>query len=159
MASFIFNIAKEKFALGEIDWVDDDIRIGLVVDATVTATHEDMATVTAFLNTGASGVEEYTGTNYAAGGAGSGRKALTSTVDPDAANNRAELKAGNITYTALGLDDGSKSAKGLFVYKHVGTDDANNIPIAHIDGGGFPFFGNGSDVTVSWNAEGIVQLA
>lgn len=92
--------------------------------------------------------DEYDGANYV-------RKALGSqTVTDDAANDRAEFDAADIQWVALGA--GTRQAAGMVALIHI-TDDAASFLVCWIDSGGFPFSGNGGNVDVAWNAEGILQ--
>lgn len=92
--------------------------------------------------------DEYDGANYV-------RKALAGeAVTDDAGNNRGEFDANDIQWVALGA--GTRQAAGMVLFKFV-TNDAASPLIAWIDSGGFPFSGNGGNVDVAWNAEGILQ--
>jgi len=99
--------------------------------------------------TGFTTLDEADGANYV-------RKALADeAVTADEANDRGEFDATDVTWTALGV--GTRQYAGLVVFKFV-TNDADSIPIYWIDSGGFPFWGNGGNVTAQWNAEGIGQV-
>lgn len=144
MANFTYTPAKAEIAKGNIDFVNDDIRVALVMTNTTADTEEDTALMNGFTT-----LDEFDGANYA-------RIALASqAVNQDDANDRAEFDANDITFSALGA--GTRNAQAAIVYKHV-TDDTDSIPIAYIDTGGFPFAPNGNDVVVEWNGEGILQV-
>ena len=130
---------------GTIDFdAPNDFRVLLVMTNTTADTEEDVATVSAF-----STLDEYDGANYA-------RQELSSdTVTKDSTNDRGEYDAADITFTSLGA--GTRQAQAAVIIKHV-TNDTDSIPIAYIDTGGFPFAGNGGNVTIQWNSEGILQL-
>ena len=144
--SFVYTPAKKLLAQGSIDLREagDDIRVALVMSNTTADTDQDQALMSGFAV-----LDECDGANYV-------RKALANqAVNEDDPNNRAEFVADNIVWTALGA--GTRSNVGMIIYKHVGAD-AVNIPIVYISTGGFPFNGNGSDITVDWNLEGIAQI-
>ena len=146
MANFIYNEAKRAIAEGEIDFGSGgtDIRALLVMTNTTADTETNVNTISGFTT-----LDEMNGANYA-------RIALSSeVVNEDVANNRAEFDAADITWSALGA--GTRQVQALIIYKHVGAD-SSNVPIAFIDTGGFPFTANGGNVTIQWNAEGIVQF-
>lgn len=143
MASFAYTHAKYLLATGAIDLATADIRVMLVMTNTTADTEKDVEFVGDFTT-----LDEYDGANYA-------RKALTEAVNQDDANDRAEFDATDIQWAALGA--GTRQAQAMVVFLH-DTNDAGSNPIAYIDSGGFPFSGNGGNVDVTWNAEGILQL-
>jgi len=59
-----------------------------------------------------------------------------------------------VTWTALGV--GTRTTVGVLVYKHV-TNDADSPVIAFIEFSGAVTH-DGTDFTIEWNAEGILQL-
>lgn len=144
--SFSYTYAKAKLLSGDIDLDADDIRILMVMSNTTCDTEKDKQFIS-----GANGfttLDECDGANYV-------RKALAgAAVAADEANDRGEFDATDAAWTALGV--GTRQNVAIVLYKHV-TGDEDSIPIAYIDSGGFPFDGNGGDVTVKWNAEGILQ--
>ena len=143
MTSIVYTKAKTKLAKAELNLHTDDIRVLLVMTNTTTDTEEDKEFMDDFTT-----LDEYGGANYV-------RKALVESVGEDLTNNRAEMDATDVTWTALGA--GARQAQGVVIYKHVSAE-SDSIPIAYIDGGDFPFSGNGGDVTIVWNAEGIIQV-
>lgn len=144
MASFVYTHAKYLLATGAIDFTSDDMRVLIVMTNTTADTEKDVEFVDDFTT-----LDEYDGSSYA-------RKALASeAVNQDDANDRAEFDATDIQWATLGA--GTRQAQAMVLIKHV-TDDTDSLPIAYIDTGGFPFSGNGGNVDVTWNAEGILQL-
>lgn len=143
--SFVYTGFKVDLLQGEIDLdAPNDIRVLLVMTNTTADTDQDAHFITGGITT----LDEYDGANYV-------RKALTGeTVNTDDPNNRGEFDAGDVTWTALGA--GTRSAAGIVIIKFV-TNDTDNVLIAYIDTGGFPIAGNGGDLTVQWNVEGILQ--
>lgn len=143
MASLAYTYAKAKLLSADIDLNADDIRVLMVMSNTTCDTEEDKQFIDTFTT-----LDECDGANYA-------RKTLANeAVAADEANDRGEFDADDFTWTALGV--GTRQNVGAVVYKFV-TDDSDSIPIAYIDTGGFPFDGNGGNVTIQWNAEGILQ--
>jgi hypothetical protein len=129
---------------GEIDLVNDDIRVMLVMTNTTADTEDDVNTISAFTT-----LDEFDGAGYS-------RQALASqAVNEDAANNRAEFDATDSTFSSIAV--GTRQVQAAILFKHV-TNDTDSVPLAFIDDGGFPFTANGSDVVSQWNAEGILQL-
>jgi len=112
---------------------------------------EDVLTVGGFDD-----LDEYDGSGHPAGGI-----ALTYPVSQvasytkNAANNRSELDADDVLFSALAA--GTRQAAAAFLYSFI-SDLASSIPVAWYDSGGFPFTGSGSDVTIQWNAGGVLQV-
>ena len=144
--NFVYTNAARALLAGEIDLDSggDDIRVAILMTNTTADTERDVATIDAF-----STLDEYDGSGYS-------RQALAGEgVAADNANDRGEFDATDVDFGALGA--GARNAQALLVYKHVGADSAN-IPIAYIDSGtNLPFTGNGSNVSITWSAEGIIQ--
>lgn len=142
MANFLYTQGTKEIGDGNIDWINDDIRVILVDDSTSADTEEDAATISGFTTLG-----ELSGTGYS-------RKVLASkAVTKDDPNDRTEWDAADVLYSSINAG----TAQAAIIYKHV-NDDSDSIPIAYIDQTDFPIITNGGDVTLNFNAEGIVQL-
>jgi hypothetical protein len=143
VASFVYEKALTKILNATLDLDGHDIRLLLVGTTTTAHTETEKEFVGSFTTLG-----EFSGTGYA-------RKTLTGeAVNEDLPNSRAEFDADDVTWTALG----GGTVKGAVLYRFV-TSDADSPVIAYIDTGGFPHVANGSDLTIQWNVEGILQLA
>lgn len=144
MANFAYTQFKADLLRGLHDFdAPDDVRVRLVMTNTTYDTEEDATSMDVTTE------DTYDGANYAEKSLGS------DAVATDTANDRGEYSAeASTTYTALGV--GTRQCQALVVYKFV-TNDAGSTPLVYVDTGGFPFDGNGGDVTVTWNAEGIIQ--
>ena len=144
--SFVFTNALRAFAEGEIDLANDDIRASLLMTNTTFDVDEDIT------QNDATTTEDYYdhGSHPAAGAT-----LLSEAVNVDNALDRAEFDAADLVFAGLGV--GSRQAQALLIFKFI-TDIGSSLPIAYIDTGGFPFDGNGGDVTFQWNAEGIIQF-
>lgn len=141
--SFAYNEYKRAAGRGEIDLVNDDIRLALVSTNTTADTEDDVNLMNGFTT-----LDEYDGSGYA-------RAALDNqAVNEDASNNRAEFDADDEVLSTIGA--GTRSIEGGIIYNHAGADSAN-MPIAWVDD--FTNFnGNGGNITFQWNAEGILQF-
>jgi len=144
MASLVNNYFKERVAEGTIDLDTDTLKILLVDTTTSCDTEANAQTLTGYGTLG-----EFDGANYEV-------KTISVTSSAvDTGNNRYELDGADVTYTALGA--GTNSVQGVLLYKHVDGTDTNDQPIAFIE-----FSSNltpdGSDVTIAWDAEGILHL-
>ena len=141
--SHVYTPAKAKLLSADLDLNAHDIRLILCMSNTTADTDQDAEFVGSITT-----LDEMDGANYV-------RKALANeAVNTDNANNRGEFDADDVTWTALGA--GTRQVAGVVIYRHV-TNDADSSLIAYIDSGGFPFSANGGDVTIAWNAEGILQ--
>jgi hypothetical protein len=92
------------------------------------------------------------------GGSNYTRQTLANeTINEDNTNNRAEFDADDVTFAGL---DGAEIQFALVV-KQVGGDWTtlgDDPVIAYITSADFPLQTNGGDVTISWDANGIVHI-
>lgn len=82
----------------------------------------------------------------------------TPTITEDNTNNRAEFDGDDVTFSGLDND----TIQFALVAKQVGGDwttYGDDPLVAFIDSADFPLTANGGDVTISWDAEGIVQIS
>jgi len=146
MASFAYNIAKFQLLNADLDFnAPDDIRVLLLeANSDVNADDADVAAVLA-----RAGTTELTSTGYSRG-------ALAGeATSQDDVNDRGEFDATDLVFSAIS-QAAAETVVAALVFKFI-TNDADSIPIAHIDTGGFPITPNGSDITLQWNAQGILQ--
>lgn len=124
-----------------------DLRAALVMENTDADTLVDAEFMDDFVS-----LDEYDDASYA-------RVALTGEAfAADLANNRWEFTGDPIVFPAL--EAGSRQAVGLIIYLHV-TNEADSKPLFFFNSASptnFPFDGNGEDVTLTPNAEGLVQI-
>lgn len=144
MASVVFNIAKSGMMDGTIDLNSHDIRCALLMTNTNADTDVDANTLSGLT------LDECDATGYA-------RQALTGeAVSTDDTNDRGEFDANDAVFSGMS-GNASRAIQGALIYKHV-TNDSDAIPIAFIDfASDVP--ATATQVTVTWNAEGILQLA
>lgn len=147
MTSKVFNYFKQQSVLAYLD-TDDNIYIALCSTNSDVPTANDGVADLADLT-----LDEFDGANYA-------RAKLANTeVNLDDANDRAEFDADDVTFSSLGA--GTRAIEAILIYKDAdddgdSADDASNPVVANIDKSITP---DGNDLTISWNAEGIIQLA
>jgi len=151
------NNAKEILMEGQIDGTTDTLKVALLSNATAYTfdenTHETVADV---IDGGTTGTE-FSGGSYA-------RQTLQNvTVQQDDPDNEGVLDADNTTFSSLDTEE----IQTIIIYKQVGGDDntPSDDPIIAVlddDSAGsltdLPLTTNGSDVTISWNAEGILNI-
>lgn len=156
--SSVYNIAKAAWlgnfsAVSEtMDWDEggDDVYTVALIDnegGTPYSFDDTHQYVSEVFDGGATGLE-FSGSGY-------NRQTLGSkTITQDDGNTRGEADAANVTFSGI---DGATIAAAL-VFKEGPTDDTDSPLVAHITSADFPLTANGGDVTISWNAEGIVHI-
>ena len=139
MADLIYNAFKKNIMNGGIDLDTDTIKVMLVTSAYVPHqdTHEFKSSVT----------NEVSGTGYTAGGATLAGAAVTQ----DNTDNEGMFDATDVTWGSSTI-----TARGAVIYKSTGVDATSPL-ICYIDFGSDKSSNNG-DFTISWNAEGILNL-
>lgn len=138
MASGVYNSFKRDIADGTIDLVNDTIKAILVTSSYTPNADHDFADDL--------GANELSGTGYAGGFAGSGRKTLASKAfSTDTSNDRAEFTFAAITWSAINAGN----PKYLILVKEI-TNDAATRLIAWLDLG--TVVTNGGDLTVTPDA-------
>jgi hypothetical protein len=148
--SLVYNKFKALEADGTIDLLTDTIKVVLVgTTYSASADHN-------FVNPDVYQTE-IGGTGYTGGYEGSGRKTLGSkVVTEDDTNDRAEFSAAPVTWTSI---NAGTIGGAVIIRERAATGDTMSELIAFIDTGGFPVVTNGGDFTITWNAEGILQLS
>lgn len=161
MASKMFLYALDQIVRNNIDLETDTIQVALIMtnNASTTANSltvdADDGTVAVINDITTLAECDDTGT-----GPGYARQDITEVVTLDETNNRIEF--GQVAATVFGAGntmngDGSYDYEGALIYKFVATD-ADSIPIAYIDFSSDVALA-ATQVTVTWNAEGIIQFA
>lgn len=154
MANFVANTAGGEMWRGSstaLDLINDTIKMGLS-SSTHTVDRDDDLLDDGTSSDFSSG--ELSGTGYAAGFGGAGRKTLASkTMTIDKANDRTEFDCADVTWTAINAGTAAQAT----IMKEITNDGASRY-IANIDSG-FPVVSNGGDVTLQVNAEGLIQLS
>jgi hypothetical protein len=145
--SFVYTPAKYALMTGALAFNSSDMRVLLVMTNTTADTQEDVATFAAITT-----LDEFNGSGYVAGGG----SLAAETVTEDDTLNLAKFLASNFTFATLGA--GTRQIQAAVVYKFNGSIAASQ-PVAFIDTGGFPISANGGDITLQWNANGIIQAA
>ncbi len=152
MADFHYNEAAKKVYDQTLDMLVDTIKVGLSTSTHVPIRDNDFLDEVGsddFID------GELTGTGYTSGFGNSGRKTLASkAIVVDKPNDRAEFDAADVTWTGISAGTAAQAT----ILKEI-TNDAASITIANVDTGGFPIVTNGGDLTIQWNAEGIIQLS
>lgn len=150
MASFVYGRGALRLIIGNgqtptIDYIADTMQVGLS-----TSSHVPNKDDTFLDDAGADDFIDFelSGTGYARQTIASGK-----TIAYDTANDRVEIDGADVTWT--GINAGTAAQATLH---RDNTTDATAPLLANIDTGGFPIVTNGGDVTIQWNAEGIIHL-
>lgn len=146
MADFAYNIACKEILDGDMDFnAPSDFQVILLeAGSDLNKNDADIAAVLV-----RAGTDELTSTNYA-------RTALANeTTAQDDANDRAEADADDITFSGL-VQAAAETISFFLVYLEVGADAADQ-PIFQMAIS--PAVVPNGDFTISWNAEGFLQLA
>ena len=154
MSNFWHNTGKLRMwagATGEIDIIADTIKVMAWEDITGIDSDDE------FIGD-LSGATEVTSTGYTGGFGGAGRKVLASkALTVDQANDRAEFDCDDVTWSSIS-QAGSEQWLGFSIVKEI-TSDALSPVIALIDTAtGLPLTPNGSDITLTIDAEGLLQI-
>lgn len=152
MTSFVYGRGALRLVIGNaqtttIDWPGDTATIKTALSTT---THVPNKDDTFYDDGGADDLldGELSGTGYTAGG----DTLASETVAYDAANDRVEFDAADAAWTAINAGTAAQAT----VLKHTGTATTSPV-LANVDTGGFPVVTNGGDLTIQWNAEGIIH--
>lgn len=157
MANLVYNTGKLRLiggATGAILLLTEDIIV-IALETDDDPDDPDIEFVGDVLGVG-DGVE-VTSTGYTGGFGGAGRISLSSkALAVDQANDRAEFDCANVTWSAIS-QAGSETWVAIVVAKEL-TDDASSPLILKIDTAtGLPLTPNGSDITLTINAEGLLH--
>lgn len=134
MAKALYYKARTSFAKGEIDLLNDDIRVILVdtADYTVDLVNHDF-------------LDDVTGAGRVAT---SGALASKTVTDPGI------FDAANVTFSAVSGD----VSEALVGYKHTGTEGTSNLIWYDDTASGLPITPNGQDILLTWDAGGIITI-
>lgn len=147
--SLVYNQFKTLEANGTIDLLTDTIKV-MLVGSTYTANADD-----SFISPTIAGGQELSGTGYASGYGGSGRKTLTSkTVTRDDTNDWALFSAAPVTWSAI---NAGTAAAFVVIRERASTGDTMSELIGYINDG-FPVTTNGGDLTLTFT-NGILKLS
>jgi len=140
MANVTYNTGKKKFLDADIDMLVDTIKVALF-----TSSYTPNIDTEEFFSDLSN---EVTGTGYTTGGMALGTK--TTTVDTG--NDRAEFDAADTSWTTATI-----TARGAVIYKDTGNPATAPL-IGYVDFSSDKTSTAGTFL-ITWNAEGILQLA
>lgn len=145
MASLVYNEAKRAIWAAEIDLNAADIRARLCMTNTTCDTENDgIVTLSNFTLIDVSDASGYADQALAA-----------EAVNKDDANDRAEFDANDVVFSGLG-GNATRAYQGVLLYVYVDGTNPNDKALAFIDfEADIP--AAATQVTVPWNAEGILQ--
>jgi hypothetical protein len=158
VANIFNNTAKIGLlngATSEIDLINDTIVI-IALEVNDDPDDPDTEFVADVLGVG--DADEVTSTGYTGGFAGAGRlTAATPAFAIDQANNRGEWDCADFTWTSIS-QAGAEVWAGFLLAKEL-TNDASSPAIVQIDTAtGLPLTPNGSNITLTIDAEGLLHF-
>lgn len=139
MASFLYNACKTAFLEGEIDFINDTIKVALVTSGYSASKDSDLnfSDIT----------NEVSGTGYSSGG-----KTLAGiSTEQDDENDRAAVIADDVSWAVATF-----TARAAVIYKDSGTP-STSLLIAYVDFGDDKSV-SGEDFTVEWHQDGVLYL-
>lgn len=144
MADFAYNIAKKQLLDGLLDFdTGGDVFHIILLEANSDVNPDDIDVTTVLGRAGTTELATYSRGTVAGQG-----------TTQDDANDRGEFDGNDQVFSAVVAQN---DITGYLLIKFV-TDDDGSFPIAFFDGAtGLPLPPNGSDITITWNAEGILQ--
>jgi len=125
MANVLYQLGRQAFLEGDLDWTGQDMRVILVdlADYTFSQAHQFLTSVPA-------------GARVAVSGALANKTATNGTADAD-----------DVTFNSVTGDQ----SEALIIYQHTGSDATSRL-VAYIDTAtGFPVTPNGGNITVTWD--------
>ena len=138
MANTLYDIAREKFLKGELDWVDHDFKVCLINKDVYTPHFTNHTN----LNDVAAGAIPVPG-----GGMTTGYTGGVPLILKDATGGAADAQ--DVTFVSV--DGGHDEMEALLIYRDTG-DAATSTLIAFIDSAtGLPIQPNGGDIIVVWD--------
>lgn len=155
MAGTIYNPTKRRLIEGLMDLKNDTIRVALVDNSTSYSPDIDNEEFVNDVLDGGTTAQELSGTNYSRKTVGSKSFSEDDTDDEGVFDSTAD-----ITWSSL---DTTEDIQGILVYKEVGGDDTTpgDDPLILYDesDADLPLATNGSDITLQWNSEGILNFS
>lgn len=154
MAEFWYNTAKMRLikgSTGEIDIINDTIVIMALMTDSEEADNEFVVDIIG------NGGAEVDSTGYVGGFEGADRLTIGSlAITVDEANDRAEIDCADITWPAIARA-AAEEWVAFLVAKEI-TSDAASPLIAHLEPTGVPLTPNGSDIKITIDEQGLLQI-
>jgi hypothetical protein len=146
--SFVYTPFKQALFEGKVNLRSCTMKVMLVMTNTTADTDQDAKDFTQVTT-----LDEFDGSGYTVGGSA----VASQVVAEDDPNNRSEFSANALTFATLGA--GTRQIQGAVLYGCSGgaISTGKSLLFAFVDTGGFPISANGGDITITWNAEGILQ--
>jgi len=141
-------------ANGTLDLDNDTIKCMLVMTNTTADT--DNATADTLTGTNPIGtLDEFDGAGYTGGWGGAGRKTLANITVSDSGGTMTFDNTADLTWTSLSA--GTRSITGVLIFRAGTADDTTGVPIAFLEVADTA--ANGGDITIAFDASGILTIA
>lgn len=150
MASGHYPVAITSLANGSLDLDTDTLKCALVMTDTSADTETTVDNVDALTL-----LDEFDGSGYTGAHGGAGRKTLANVTVSDDGTTMTFDNTADLTWTTLGA--GTRSITGVLIFKEGTADDTDAIPIAYLEVADTA--ANGGDITIAFNASGILSIA
>jgi hypothetical protein len=148
--SFVYNHFKDRLGAAAINLTAGNVRLIILLAGTSAATEDDVTSLGGF-----TALKEFDGSGYTQA---TGTTLANQVWAKNAALNRSELDADDVTYTGLGVPTGQVAA--LLLLYWTGTF-AGSVPLGYLDTPPLPvtFAGAANTLFVVWSTSGILHLA
>jgi len=151
------NNFKQAVMEGSIDLTADTVKVALISDDTAYTFDPAAHSFVNDILDGGTTASEFTGSGYS-------RQTLSGlSVTQDDTDNEGVFDANDVTFSSLDGD----GIQGVVIYQQIGGDDTTPgddrvLAVVDDDSAGsnsdLPLTTNGSDVTLSFNAEGVINI-
>jgi len=150
MASVHYPVAITSMGTGALDLDAATLKAVLVMTNTTADTDTTVDTVSAITT-----LDEMDGSGFTWGHGNDGRKTLSNVTVSDNGTTMTFDNTADLTWASLGV--GARSITGVLIIKEGTADDTTAIPICFLEV--TDTAANGGDITISFNASGILTIA
>ena len=155
MASVHYPVAITSIGIGTIDLDTTQIVCILAMTNTVADTETTVDNFAGWTGGEVVGLDEFDGSGYTPGWGSASRKVLANVTVTDDGTTMKFDNTADLTWSSLGA--GTRSITGVVIAKEGGANDTTSIPICFLEV--TDTAANGGDITIAFNASGILTIA